>query len=487
MTSQTSFMFRQQDQPDYKSQTYSFIKIVKDFCNTQTNWTSQRESEVKRMKKIKSKAEGLFGRFRRQKLEKKLGKVLKNIMEGLKELHPFLDAVEKLAVTSLAVFNTSDIRFMPDGMNPQSVQSYIVTARSVSLLLINFKRDDEAFFLPKLHNLDVLDFQLHKYICISKELCSEMKNPSLKLSFNMRESLTDDFSQLNEIRMDESFRMSFLFHEKAQHFIDTYRECQPRMDQFLLDLEKTAVELDKMKMGSSISTVAGSSLSAMGSVLTITSLVLAPATAGVSLVFTASGAVMLTISKVNSLITGVTEYAVNNHQGKKANNIFKNFMEDVQKVIDCLEQAASSKRPVPHVDEGNIILAATQMVSAGKSISKSTRDFIDAGMAMQALNSEEVATGQPDIRLLAKNTPLAMSKAVRYGSIAITAIYIGVDIAFIFKEGWSLAKGETSEASQLIRCISALWCSEMQAWKKIYEHLLKGKETYQRNLGILEF
>uniref|UniRef100_A0A3B4EK21 Apolipoprotein L n=1 Tax=Pygocentrus nattereri TaxID=42514 RepID=A0A3B4EK21_PYGNA len=292
--------------------------------------------------------------------------------------------------------------------------------------------------------------------------------------------------ELLSFRMDESFRMSFLFHEKAQHFIDTYRECQPRMDQFLLDLEKTAVELDKMKMGSSISTVAGSSLSAIGSVLTITSLVLAPVTAGVSLVLTASGAGMWTISKVISLITGITEYAVNNHQGKKANNIFKNFMEDVQKIIDCLEQAASSKRPVPHVDEGNINLAATQMVSAGKSISKSTRDFIDAGMAMQALNSEEVATGQPDIRLLAKNPKLAMSKAVRYGSIAITAIYIGVDIAFIFKEGWSLAKGETSEASQLMRCRSALWRSEMQAWKKINEHLLKGNKTYRRNLEILE-
>ncbi|KAL7861253.1 hypothetical protein AOLI_G00176020 [Acnodon oligacanthus] len=426
------------------------------------------------MREIKSKAKGFFSSFRRQKLESELEEVLKNTMKGLKELHSFLDAVEKLAVTSLAVFNTSDI-------NPQS---YILTARSVSPFLIHFKRVDEAFFLPKLHNLDVLDFYLHKYVCITKDLCSEMKNPSLKLSLNMRASVTDDLSQLSKIRADESFRMAFLFHGEGQEFIDTYKERHTRMERFLSDLEKTAVKLDKMKVGSSISTVVGSSVSAVGSVLTITGLALAPVTAGVSVVFTASGAVMWTISKACCLITGITEYAVNNHQGKKANYIFNNFMEDVQKFVDCLEQAASSKRPVPHVDEGNTSLVS--MINTGASIIRTTEVFIDAVKSRQTLNREEVATDQPDIGKLAKNPPMAISKSVRAGSITICAIYIGVDIAFILKEGWSLANRESSEASQLIRCISALWLSEMQAWDTIYKCLCEGKETYQKNLEILE-
>ncbi|KAL6476142.1 hypothetical protein MHYP_G00146410 [Metynnis hypsauchen] len=463
------------------------------------------------MEEIKSRTGNILTQYLglgRQELEKELanelGAVLKDTLEGLKDLQHFLDAVEKLAVTSVFVFKE---------MNLESVQLWIYIARSICSLLISFKRDDTAFFVPKLENVDVLHVQLKRYIDLAKELCSKMNHPLLKLTegylniSGFRQNVTDHLSQLTEIRVDESFRMSFLFHEEGQEFIDTYSECRSRMFLFLADLEETAVQLDKMKMGSSISTVAGSSVGAVGSVLSIAGLALAPVTAGLSLGCTVMGVGLGVTSGVNSLVTGITEMAVNKHHGENAKNIFQMFMEDVQKVHDCLDQAASSQHPVPNLDEGNIAFKTGKIFCHVGSVGNSIDDLVEGASAIQILKSEEVvrnavsmglqeanaahsipklAVDLPDIGQLAKGTPLAMSSAARFRFIGANVLFIGLDIVSIYKGSESLAKGETSEASQLIRSRSALWLSEMQAWDKIYECLCEGKEMFQTNLEILQ-
>ncbi|KAL6476144.1 hypothetical protein MHYP_G00146430 [Metynnis hypsauchen] len=244
---------QQAELQNYTSETLTYIKTVKAFCDTQPEWTSQRESERKSMEEIRKCTGNIvmniltqhFG-LEGQELEKKLGAVLKDTLKGLKELQSFLDAVERLAVTSLDVFKNPDISFMLEGKTPESVQSYILTARSVSLLLSHFKRDDEAFFLSKLHNLDVLDAQLHKYICITKGICSQMRNPSLKPSLSMEGSAQNvTLSQLTEIRMDDSFRLTFLFDGKHQRFLDTFSKRHSRLLNHLSDLERPADQLDE--------------------------------------------------------------------------------------------------------------------------------------------------------------------------------------------------------------------------------------------------
>lgn len=111
--------------------------------------------------------------FRKQELVKELEEVLKSTLEGLEKLHHFLDAVEKLAVTSLFVFMGES--FMPKGVSSMSVRSVISAARIVSPLLVHFKRDAGAFFLPSLNNEEVLAFQLDKYIRVTQQICEKME------------------------------------------------------------------------------------------------------------------------------------------------------------------------------------------------------------------------------------------------------------------------------------------------------------------------
>ncbi|KAL7849717.1 hypothetical protein SRHO_G00190660 [Serrasalmus rhombeus] len=507
---------REEQLRKYILETLSYIKTAKNFCDTEQQWTTQRRTELEMMRDIKSRAGEFLGRIRKQELENELEAVLGDTLEGLKKLYHFLDAVERLAVTSLFVF--MDESFLLEGVNTEAVRSVISAARAVSPLLIHFKRDDGAFFMPRLGNVDVLAFQLDKYIRITKELCERMESKSTlevigiqdktssRFTFTINGTMKNAIDRLSKIRVDESFRMSFLFNGKAQRFIETYRGRRSRMVQFLSDLEETAVKLDRMKMGSSISTVAGSSVGIAGSILSIIGLALAPVTAGTSLALTLTGVGLGVTSGVNSLVTGITEMAVNSYHGANANNVFQRFMQDVQMVLDCLEQAARRQRFLPRLDEGNTALGSAKVIIHAGTVGKGIDALVDGASAMKTLKTEEVArtavnmglqeakaarnipnlaADLPDIGRLAKGTPLAMSKAARAGFITLNALFIGLDVLFICKEGVSLAKGETSEVSQLIRSRSALWRSELEAWDNIHDRLCKGKEAFQDNLDIL--
>lgn len=186
---------------EYILDTLKCIETVKEFCDREPKWTLQRETELDTMRDIKDRADQITLKFdhvqkaenkakalgeymwssmtrvtadsKKQELEKELGEVLKNTLEGLEKLQHFLDAVEKLAVTSLFVFMGES--FMPKGVSSMSVRSVISAARMVSPLLVHFKRDAGAFFLPSLSNIEVLAFQLDKYICVTQQICEKME------------------------------------------------------------------------------------------------------------------------------------------------------------------------------------------------------------------------------------------------------------------------------------------------------------------------
>ncbi|KAK7167641.1 hypothetical protein R3I94_001893 [Phoxinus phoxinus] len=537
---------------EYVMDTLNYIQTVRDFCDKQQKWTLQRETELENMRDIKDQADKVslkfdhvqrsenkakaFGEYlwsglsqvtadsRLKELEKELGAVLKDTLEGLEKLDHFLDAVEKLTVTSLFVFTGRS--FLPKGESPESVRSVITAARMASPLLIHFKRDAETFFLPSLSNLDVLAFQLDKYIRITEKICERMEKKSksflwtedtyickkaqpVKFSLNLSEDsmqkMLDHLKQLCKIRMDQNTKLTFIFQDHALHFIGLFSKCRSRMEKFLSDLEENAVQLDKMKMGASISTVAGSSVGIAGGVLSIVGLALAPVTAGVSLALTLTGVGLGVTSGVNSLVTGITEAAVNCHHGKNAQNIFQRYMDDVGKILDCLERACSEER----MEELNVVdmLKAGKLVACAGGVAKGIDVLVDTASAVNVLKTEEViatatkvglqeaqsarsipqlAADLPDIGQLAKGTPLALSKSARAGFITLNALFIGLDIIFICKDSISLAKGSKSEASLLIRSRAALWKSELEAWQKTHDSLCIGIWRFRKSQEVLE-
>ncbi|XP_045892914.1 uncharacterized protein apol [Micropterus dolomieu] len=533
----------------YTADTLSYIDTVREFCKRISKWMLGRESELEMMMDIKDRADKIdlnishvtqsknrgeaFLEYmmskvtqvtadsRRAELEKELAAVVKDTLGGLEKLDCFLDAVEKLAVTSLHVFNEENqVLHLPQGISCEQVQIVISSARQICPQLLEFKRDASVFFLPKLQNVDVLSYQLDKYIRTTQKICDKLEKSSfsefsLKMTaetlVDLDVNLSEDdvqrmlchITQLDEIRMNQDFRMVFLFQEDSGFaFISEFSKRQPGMLQFLNELEENAVQLDRMNKGAKISSVAGSSVGAVGGVLSIIGLALIPVTAGVSLALTMTGVGMGITSGVNSAVTTATEIGVNRKHQKKASEVFQSFMKDVQILQDCLDDVI--KRETDKIDEaigvgkvlckavviGNGIDALVDAASAAKML-RSEELIVSAGKVVAQegkafRNVPRVASEVPDIGQVAVKGPLALSKSARAGFIAVNALFLGLDIFFICKDSIGLAKGSESEVSQFIRARATLWSSEMDSWQKIHDSLCKGLLTSEKKQAVLE-
>ncbi|XP_044037296.1 uncharacterized protein LOC122868916 isoform X2 [Siniperca chuatsi] len=533
----------------YTADTLSHIDTVRGFCERKSKWMLGRETELHmimdikdRVDKInlnishvsqsenkgkafleymKSKSTQVTAGSRRAELEDELAAVLKDTLGGLETLEYFLDAVEKLAVTSLHVFmEENQVLRLPKGISLEHVQVVITAARLICPLLLEFRRDASVFFLPKLQNVEVLSYQLDKYIQTTQKICEKLEKSSfsdfsLKMTIETAVNLGVDFSehdiermlhhinQLDEIRMNQHFRTVFLFQEEScSGFISEFSKRQPRMLEFLKDLEESAVQLDRMNKGAKISSVAGSSVGAIGGVLSIIGLALIPVTAGVSLALTMTGVGLGITSGVNSAVTTATEIGVNRKHKKKASEVFQSFMEDVQILQDCLEEVIKQE-----ISQMGVAVGVGKVLCKAGLVGKGIDSLVDAASAVKLLKSEELITsagkvvaqeGQalrnvprlasdiPDIGQAAVKGPLALSKSARAGLIAVNALFIGMDIFFICKDSISLAKGRKTEVSQFIRARSALWRSEMDSWQKIHDSLCEGLLTSEKNRAILE-
>ncbi|KAJ0058264.1 hypothetical protein NL108_012407 [Boleophthalmus pectinirostris] len=320
--------------------------------------------------------------------------------------------------------------------------------------------------------------------------------------------MLDNITLLQELRQDEAFRMMFLFQEEyCSSFMQCFSESEPRMQQFLVELEDSAVQLDRMNLGARISSVTGSSVGAVGGVLSIIGLALIPVTAGASLALTMTGVGLGITSGVNSAVTTATEIGVNHTQQKRANETFQKFMEDMKNIQDCLDDVTSEGSPLDAVDVAvDVAVGAVQILGKAGAIGKGIDSLVDTASAVKLLRTEEavasagkvlaeeggalrnvprVASELPDVGQAAARGPLALSSGARGGFIALNSLFLGMDVFFIVKDSMSLARGTETELSKFIRARSALWRSEMTSWQKIYELLEKGEPSFKTKQDIL--
>ncbi|XP_038151139.1 uncharacterized protein apol [Cyprinodon tularosa] len=537
----------------YVTDTLAHMELVREFCEMFSKWMVSRETELVMMRDIKERAEkinlgishvtqsqdkgnafvdyfkskfsGVTSESKLAELESELSEVLNDTLDALENLDCFLDAVEKLAVTSLHVFTESQVLHLAGDIRTDHVQATITAARLICPLLLVFKRDTAVFFLPKLQNLDVLAYQLERYIQTSKKICEKMEKSCFSdfspetineavvnlggdVSENYVQRMLDHIHQLDHIRMDPNFRMVFLFQDDSYHgFLLEFSKRQLRMSEFLEQLEVNAVQLDSMNKGAKISSVVGSSVGAVGGVLSIVGLALIPVTAGVSLALTMTGIGMGVTSGVNSIVTTVTEVGVNRTHQKKASTVFQSFMEDVMELQDSLEDVMDQTMKKLEISELELALGLSKAICKAGTVGKSIDSIVDLASAAKLLKAEEIvssagkvvaqegkalrniprlAADVPDVGQAAVKGTLVVSKSARAGLIALNALFLGMDIILICKDSISLAKGSETKISQFIRARSALWSSEMDSWKKIHDSLKDGIPSSGKKEAVLE-
>ncbi|XP_044186060.1 uncharacterized protein LOC122966129 [Thunnus albacares] len=513
----------------YKKETLIDIDTLTEFSESLPEWKDARKKELQTIRDIKDKADEIdlsIGHVkqsenkgkaivkymkskvtlvtadsRRKELEKELAAVSKVTLRGLEKLNCFLDAVEGLAVTSLHVFEEENqVLHLPQDISSGTVQDVITAARLVCPLILAFKRDAKAFFLPKLQNVEVLANQLDKYIQTTQKICDKLEESSFSefcLRMNMETVVDLDLSeddiqrmlrhinQLNEIRMDQHFRMVFLLKEEScRRFIKKFDKRHTRMLKSLNVLEESAFQLDRMNKGSKISSVAGSSVGVIAGIFTIAGAALSPVTGGASLALSMTGLGLGVTRGVNKIITKVTEIGVNCTNQKKANEALKSFMKDVKSIQRCLGEVSS--QTVTESKEGVVVEVGAVLQDVrgvGKKIHsavkmlKTKKQIANAGnvVAQENIGLGNVSTVASDIS--DGGQEMVNGSLEVPSSIMLSSLFIGMDIFTICKDSVSLAKGRETEVSQFIRARAALLRSEMDSWKKIRDSLHQGLLT----------
>ncbi|KAK7895608.1 hypothetical protein WMY93_020933 [Mugilogobius chulae] len=178
----------------YVSDTLSCIKTIKHFVSGNLKWIEEKEEEKCTLAKIPEKLSeihnsnnyniipAIASRQRAEdvaKLQTELEDLIQKILKGLKEIKEFLEAVEKLAVTSVKLFNKNQVLQLCDQTDLESVKMILHAARIIRPHLLLFKRDDKEFFKAKLHNVEVMENQMNQYIRLIKNFCNAFKECSV--------------------------------------------------------------------------------------------------------------------------------------------------------------------------------------------------------------------------------------------------------------------------------------------------------------------
>ncbi|KAK7929810.1 hypothetical protein WMY93_006205 [Mugilogobius chulae] len=452
----------------YVKDTFKHIDTVTSFISKSPKWIKKRKEELDVMRRKLEKPESCY------KNEAELGEDLVPTLEGLEEMQNFLETVEKLAVTSVHVFEEYHVLLLSVEADLELVKTIITSAQLICPLLLTFKRDNKLFFSPKLENVGVMECLLSQYITNIKHICEAIphKKPTNLRYVNPSETQTEILSDyihkmllqitsLREIRQDKPFRTAFLFQDQYLRFTEEFSEKKQKMLKFLEDLEDCAVQLDRMKTGAQISNVVGSSVGLISGVLSIVGLALIPVTAGVSTGLIGAGVGLGLASGANAVVTSATELGVNHTQKKKADETFEKFMEDV----NCLQESLNDviKKHFENVQER----ATSQTYQIGNH-------------AAAALKAGNMIGKVAEVGVAASKGAVAAVKAARVGLITLSAVFIGVDVCVIVNNSIDLHKNTPNKVSKWIREKAALWKSEIDSMEQMFE-ALKDEELSENN------
>ncbi|KAK7880729.1 hypothetical protein WMY93_032643 [Mugilogobius chulae] len=429
----------------YLTDIFTDLRTVKSNVTQSGDWLQELEEEEKKLIKI-NRDDPKTKNFLKYllpcdttKKETRLTEVLENIMTSLEKPRSFMEALERLAVTSEHVLELSSQ--LQVSVDLRSVGKVLSVVRAVAPWLLMFKGNHTKFstenseniellplLSPKLQNIEPLELQLQVYITALRSMCRPLQDRSTcqknYLKSKEHNDLTHPRASTAQVRtrgagkgadrgvmytrvftdqclcfrMNKSFRLQFLLKDKDQTFISEFREREPEMQKCLDDLEKCAVNLDWL---------------------------------------ICSG-----VSTVISLITLIADVYVNFCQRSNAHM--------------CLEKFEDYVRGLQRYLNSSIMVdIITQQFSAEK----------------------------PDILTVALKG--SQSKFSLFGFIT-NSVFISIDVVFFILYLIDLCKKSRPAVSEWIRARASLLTVELNVWKNICNDLKSGQPHAQRNIPLLQ-
>lgn len=445
---------------EYVSNTFDDINQVKSFIGTSQNWLSGMQAHVDTIKGIKRNET-------EDSSEKDLGDLtatLQQVKEELRVMENFLEAMEKLAVTSVHVFHEGNPGFEVLSDNLLTICYIILLIRYLDPLLLLFKRNNEAYFQPKLENMEVQRVQLERYIKAVETICERLNGsrffeehiscPGVEVKEDLSEDQTKDLfyhiQRIRKIRGNKEDRITYMFQGREQTFLREFDKHESEMYHFLQALEDCADQLDAMSKASNVVGYGTSFMGSTGGILSILGMFFAFFSDGISLALTAEGTLLSVPSGGASVVASVTEIAVNEALAKKAKANIKEFAQSLKAIQCSVDDVIQDHFTDLH--KGNV----------------KTGMYSSIPVATLTLDSLSLTGLYHDIKgFLATGESAAdpLVEALIFGPPAI--LFLSFDLYCVYYHTKELLGSLETQTSKLLRARVDLWRTELNSLKNI--------------------
>ncbi|XP_054609844.1 uncharacterized protein LOC129168508 isoform X2 [Dunckerocampus dactyliophorus] len=240
----------------------------------------------------------------------------------------------------------------------------------------------------------------------------------------------------------------------ARLFVRLFNQRGASLQQRILELLALADSADSFHKKTVTASIGGGVASVAGSVTTITGLILAPFTAGTSLIVTAVGIGVATAGGVASASANITDTVHSKTDRKKVEKMIQDYQEEINDIRECLE----------FLQEGMETLEEWNFEQYAESISKKHLNqnvkhvMKEGGRAGKALviNTESLISTVQVLSVAGGAAKAAQVMSVTTG--VMSGLFLALDVFFLAKDSAELRKGAKTEFAAKIRDV----CKDLQ-------------------------
>ncbi|XP_063094523.1 apolipoprotein L3-like isoform X1 [Cavia porcellus] len=233
-----------------------------------------------------------------------------------------------------------------------------------------------------------------------------------------------------------------------EKFLEIFPKVKAEIESCIQKLQELAKEIDETHKGCTISNVATSSVGAFSGVMSIAGLVLAPFTAGGSLLLSAAGAGIGALSAASGITTTIVEEINTYSVESKAKSILSISEDRVRELLRVVLKAK------PEIFK-NYFKLISNIKRMGRNIRALRRALTDPWLAQDAIHviTTGVLSAERAERLgkALKGTVLSLSKGARIVGTVINGFFLGLDVYDIVKDSKHLQEGAKAPLGDVLR------------------------------------
>uniref|UniRef100_A0A3Q2QER5 Uncharacterized protein n=1 Tax=Fundulus heteroclitus TaxID=8078 RepID=A0A3Q2QER5_FUNHE len=240
----------------------------------------------------------------------------------------------------------------------------------------------------------------------------------------------------------------------ARVFVFLFNQKGAALQQRILELLSVADAADQFHKKTVSAAVGGGVASVVGSVATITGLILTPFTFGASIIVTAVGISVATAGSITSATANITDTVHSNMDRKKVEKMIQGYQDEIQDIRKCMDFVQEGMDTLQDWDFEKYSQSAGKK-ALNHNIKHVMKEGGRAGKALMINTDKLISTVQV---LGAAGGVAKAAQAISVTTGVMSALFLALDVFFLAKDSHELRKGAKTKFAGKIREV----CKDLQ-------------------------